>query len=137
MKTLPTLIEKAFLLKKTSLFEEINLDDLLAIADNLDAIEMRPNTDLFKEGQPAQHMYIITDGSVEILDSTMNTQQVLHQGDFFGDKALFGREGRHTCHARAQTYGHLLAITKKQLTAIIGECPSVAIRLLEAFAKSL
>jgi len=64
----------------------------------------------------------------------MNPFQELHTGSFFGYEALF-RDGKHCYHARAKTHGHLLAVTKKQLTVIIGECPSVAIRLLEAFSK--
>lgn len=129
MKTL-NLIEKAFLLKKTSLFSEINLDNLVAIAEKLDSVSLGENQYIFQENQPPLFMYILAHGEIKL--STSHTP--LKPGDSFGEVALFKNQ-KHTSYAQALTECHLLALTKKHLSAIIAECPSVAIKLLEDFAK--
>ncbi|MCH9633720.1 MAG: hypothetical protein S4CHLAM7_04530 [Chlamydiae bacterium] len=134
--TAPNLIEKAFLLKKTVLFADINLDDLLIIADKLDSIETQENQIIFKEDQTAQHMYIITEGKIELKNSTDQISSLLDGGEIFGDEALFSGR-KHSYKATAKSNGHLLALTKKHLGVIFSECPSVALHFLKLYAQKI
>jgi CRP/FNR family cyclic AMP-dependent transcriptional regulator len=134
MKTL-NLIEKAFLLKKTSLFSDINLDNLVAIAENLDSMALESQQILFKPGQTPLLMYIVAHGEIEI-SQPGTTSEIIYPGDIFGDISLFSGK-KHTNHAKALSDAHLIVLTKKDVSAVIEECPEVAMKLLESFAKKI
>lgn len=130
----PNLIEKAFLLKKTSIFSEINLDNLLLIADKVDTIPASKGQILFKPGQVPQFFYILLEGEVEV--SYQNYSETLGPGDLFGDVSLF-KKIPYDYQAESKAQSTLIAITKKQISSILAECPSVAIQLLEQFAEKI
>lgn len=134
--SLPNQIEKAFLLKKTFLFADLNLEHLLAIANKIDVQILDKNEYIFKNKQSALHIYIIAKGNIQLLDENNQILIELSEGDLFGDEALFNDQ-IHQYQAKCITKCHLLTLTKKHLTAIISECPTVAINLLEAFAKQI
>lgn len=133
---LPNQIEKAFLLKKTFMFADLSLDQLFAIAAKLDVQVLDQNEYIFKNNQSALHIFIISKGTIELMNPNGDVLTRLSEGDLFGDEALFN-DRIHLYQAKAATKCHLLTLTKKHLTAIISECPSVAINLLEAFARQI
>lgn len=133
---LPNQVEKAFLLKKTFLFSGLSLDHLFAIAHKMDIVTLEENEFIFKNNQSALHIYIIAKGKIELVDENNDTLIELGEGDLFGDEALFNDQ-IHQYQAKGLTSCQLLTLTKKHLTAIISECPSVAINLLEAFARKI
>ena len=133
---LPNQIEKAFLLKKTFLFADLNLEHLFAIANKIEIQVLNRGDYVFKDNQNALHMYIIEKGQIQLIDKDSNLLIELGEGDLFGDEALFNDQ-LHQYQARCSSNCHLLTLTKKHITAIISECPSVAINLLEAFASQI
>ena len=130
------LIEKAFLLKKTFLFADLELESLLSIAGNLESSNVKASQYMFKTNQSAFQLYIIESGTMVLLDSDDEPLIELNSGDLFGDEALF-KDQVHQYHAQAKVDSRLLSLTKKHLTTIIAECPSVAINLIEAFARQV
>jgi hypothetical protein len=64
------LIDKAFLLKKTSLFGALDLDLLLSIADKMECVYFRPADTIFQLDQDAYRMYLIVSGQVLIADKS-------------------------------------------------------------------
>lgn len=133
---LPNQIEKAFLLKKTFLFADLNLEHLFAIAGKIEVQVLDKGDYIFKNNQAALHIYIIEKGQVQLVNQDNDTLIELSEGDLFGDEALFNDQLYHY-KAKCLSKCHLLTLTKKHLTAIISECPSVAINLLEAFASQI
>lgn len=133
---LPNQIEKAFLLKKTFLFADLNLEHLVAIANKIEIQVLNRGEHVFKDNQNALHIYIIERGQIQLIDKDNQLLIELGEGDLFGDEALFNDQ-LHQYQARCSSDCHLLTLTKKHITAIISECPSVAINLLEAFARQI
>ncbi len=129
------LIDKAFLLKKTSLFGSLDLDLLLTIADRLELITHRKGEKVFQLDQDAHRMYLIVEGEVSIQNKEGESLAVLTPGEFFGDEALF-QERPRAYDAICSTPLTLLALTRSHLLSIIAECPSVAIALLEAYTRT-
>ncbi len=128
------LIEKSFLLKKTFLFADLNIEELLAIADKSETFTLDKGDYIFYNDQTPLHIYIIAEGTIQLLTPSLEPLTTLSPGGLFGDEALFG-DTTHRYRAKTLEKCQLLALTKKHLTTIISECPSVAIHLLEAFAK--
>ncbi|GAB4237106.1 MAG: cyclic nucleotide-binding domain-containing protein [Chlamydiales bacterium] len=131
-----TLIDKAFLLKRTSLFNTIDLDLLLAFADKLISINLKKGEIIFPLGQEAHRMFFVGQGSVEILDSAGNILETLQSPDFFGEESLFTDLPR-TYAAKAQTDVQLLSLTQAHLNMILSEVPAVVLRLISIYAALL
>ncbi len=130
------LIDKAFLLKKTTLFGSLDLDLLLSIADKMEALNYKPTDKVFQLDQDATRMYVIISGQIAIEDKGGIQLAELLPGDFFGDEALFN-EKRRSYIALCNTKVELLALSRSHLLSILQECPSVAIALLESYSAPL
>ena len=130
------LIDKAFFLKKSSLFGALDLDLLLSIADKMESMYYRPLDIIFQPGQNAHRMYLIIAGYVTIEGKNGAQLAELAPGDFFGDEAMFNEKKRDYI-ACCKTKAELLALSRAHLLSIIHECPSVAISLLEAYTSML
>lgn len=128
-----SLIEKTFFLKKVPLFEDLDLDLLLAIADKMQQDIFDPNEEVFQKGQTANRMYLIVRGSVEIENEKRFSKQ-LKDKDFFGDEGLFNEQKR-TYKAICKTETLFLTLSRSNLMFIIAECPSVAVSLLRTYAQ--
>ena len=118
------LIEKAFLLKKTPLFAHLDLDVLFAAADKLAVLSCQENEVIFEKGDEATRMYFVASGKVQAAGALLQPPQ------FFGDEALFNERPRNYS-AKALSKATLLTLSKTNLLAIISECSSVAIGLLQ------
>lgn len=129
-----TLIDKAFLLKRTPLFRMLDLDLLLIISDKLGLVQMDANEYVFAKGEPASRMYFIASGVIDILDENRERLSSLHSPDFFGDEALLSDKMRGY-FALSKTDSTLLTLSKTNLLTIISECPQVAIGLLQMYTS--
>lgn len=130
-----TLIDKAFILKSSPLFAQLDLDLLLPIADKLSIIDCDKDDQIFTIGDDAHRMYFTVKGSVFIRDQQHNTLATLGPNDFFGDEALFS-ENQRAYEAVCASDSVLLALSRTNLFTIISECPTVAIGLLNAYAST-
>lgn len=129
-----TLIEKAFLLKSTPLFEMLDLDLLLIVSDKLGTLEVDPGDPLFVKGEPASRMYFIAEGSIEISDEKRGILATLKSPDFFGDEALLSDKPRGY-NAKSKEMATLLTLSKTNLLTVLSECPQVAIGLLQSYTS--
>lgn len=84
-----TLIDKAFLLKRTSLFSMLDLDALLIISDKLGAATYEAQDYIFTAKEPPISLYFILKGTIIIKDENDRMITELNTPDFFGDEALF------------------------------------------------
>jgi CRP/FNR family transcriptional regulator, cyclic AMP receptor protein len=131
-----TLIDKVFLLKKTRLFGNLDLDLLLTIADKMGMVSFKAGSKIFHLNQEANRMYLIVEGSITIQDSQHHSIGHLSKFDFFGDEAIFNEKPR-AYEAISHTDTLLLTLSRSHLLTIITECPSVAIGLLEVYAANI
>ena len=124
------LIDKAFLLKKTELFEALDLDLLLTLADKMELRHFSDEDQIFRKGQEANQMYVVVSGEVEV--DRDEHPELLREGDFFGDEAVLNEKPRrYTAVCREKTC--LLSMSRNHLLNIINQCPSVAIALLKKY----
>lgn len=129
-----SLIEKAFFLKRTILFNDLDLDLLIAIADKMHQDLYEKNEKVFELNQIANKMYFIAKGSVNVIDENNNAIKTLYKNDFFGDESLFNEKPRgYSVYCSEDSL--LISFNKTNFHTIISECPSVAISLLNSYAK--
>lgn len=131
-----SLIEKAFFLKKIPLFNELELELLLAIAEKLHEDDYDADEKIFSSGQVANRIYFIVKGAVQIFDEKSKLLYELTTDQYFGDESLFNDRAR-AYSAICKTDTLLLSLSRSHLLSIISECPSVAISLLQVYSGQL
>lgn len=131
-----TLIDKAFLLKRTAPFSTLDLDLLLTIADKLGLVVFDPGDYIFVVEEEANRMYFIVKGQVQIKDVNQQILYTLGTGDFFGEESLFNNKPR-SYGAFTPMETHVLTLSRTNLYTIISECPSVAIGFLQVYTSVL
>lgn len=131
-----TLIDKAFLLKRTLPFSSLDLDLLVSIADKLLHVQFDEGEFIFDQGEQANRMYFIIKGQIALYGLHDNETYILHGGDYFGEEALFSHQSRGY-QAKALCNSELLTLSRTNLFSIISECPSVAVGFLHSFSSIL
>lgn len=131
-----TLIDKAFLLKRTAPFSALDLDLLLTIADKLRFVIFDPGDHIFVIEEEANRMYFIVKGQVQLQGAEKQLLYTLVTGDFFGEESLFNNKPRgYAAFAPIETY--VLTLSRTNLYTIISECPSVALGFLQVYTSVL
>lgn len=129
-----TLIDKAFLLKRTPVFGMLDFDLLLVVSDKLETLNFQSADQIFAVGEPASRMYFIVKGAVDILDEYNKPIVTLRTPEFFGDEAVLSDKTRGYS-ATSKTDSLILTLSKTNLLTIISECPQVAVGLLQAYTS--
>ena len=129
-----TLIDKAFLLKRTPIFNALDLDLLLTIADKLGAVIFEAGDYIFVANEEANRMYFVIRGQVEIHSMQNQVIDRLGEGDFFGEESLFNNKPRaYAAFTPIET--SVLTLSRTNLYTIISECPSVAVGFLRVYTS--
>lgn len=111
------------------------------VGDGLDrfARDFAAGTVLFEEGQPGDHMYVITHGEVEIRRNVGETERVLAvlpAGEFFGEMAILNARPR-SATAVVRVDSRLLVIAGNTFEAMLRARPEIAMRIIKALASRL
>ncbi len=91
---------------------------------------------IIREGEVGNCMYVVQEGQVEIVregDGEEFHIAMRHQGDFFGEMAIFDREVR-SATVRAVGQAHVITVDKKNFLRRVHADPSLAFRLVETMS---
>ena len=92
---------------------------------------------VFKQNAPAEGMYVILDGSVEIKDPDSGTIFAsLNAGDFFGELALLDEEPR-SASAHATQPARLIGFFRTDLLTLIQRSPELGNKILLNLSRVL
>jgi CRP-like cAMP-binding protein len=103
------------------------------------ARDFAAGTVLFEEGQPGDHMYVVTSGQVEIRRKVGETERllaVLTPGDFFGEMAILNARPR-SATAVTRVESRLLVIEGRMFEAMLRARPEIALRIIKTLAMRL
>ena len=99
----------------------------------------RDGETIVRQGEAGDHMYVVQEGRVEVLQETegrMVRLAVLDEGDIFGEMALFERQPR-CATVRALGEVRVLTVDKKGFLRRVHEDPSLAFRMLQMMSRRI
>jgi CRP-like cAMP-binding protein len=107
-----------------SLFDDLEPEDLAAIAPWFEVQETSPGVNLTGEGAAGYSFFVLSDGtaSVTIDGDEVNT---LGPGDFFGELAILG-DGRRTATVTTTSPARLLVLFGTEFRRLQQEHPELA-----------
>lgn len=128
------------LLKKISLFENLNDDELEEVEKICKTEQIAKDTVIFKEGSQGDKCYVIIKGEVRISKMIPNIGEealaVLKPGDYFGEMALIDDFPR-SAHAIANSDLLLISLSKADLDRILIADREMGYKLLWVFTMTL
>lgn len=122
-------------LKSIRLFAELNYQQLVRIMNIARIIAFETGDVLCYQGQPAEELFVILRGIVE-LESSGSHVATLEQGSHFGEMALVETTPR-SATATAIRPGKLLIINREDFFEILRKEAPLAVKLLWAFVQEL
>ena len=133
-------IEKALFLKTVNLFEAMTPEQLKILTNITEEVTYQIGDVLFNEGDPAEHLYVIVDGEINIIKSHGTPEEVrlavLGEKTSFGEIALFGSEGR-SATAIANEDSTFLTMRKEHLHLLIQENPAISTAIVFQLANMI
>jgi CRP-like cAMP-binding protein len=100
---------------------------------------IKAGTEIFREGETGNQMYIIQEGTVRIskeFDGKLHVLAELGKGEFFGEMAIVSRMER-TATATAATDVHLLAFDRAGFQSMIEKNAKIAMNVIDKLCRRL
>ncbi|MBK7108178.1 MAG: cyclic nucleotide-binding domain-containing protein [Chitinophagales bacterium] len=117
------LLEKVLILKATNVFSQTPENILADVVSLLEEIEFEENTEIFKEGDIGDAMYIIHRGNVRITKGKV-ILAILKENDVFGELSLLDAETR-SASAFANTDCTIFKIEQQAFYELIESRPEI------------
>ena len=130
-----TIIEKVLFLQDVDIFEHTSTEDLSHIAAITEELTFSAEHTIFKEGDPADSMYLITDGQIKITRQGQ-TVMLASTKDVFGTWALFDDEPRLVT-AKTVQESHLLRIDRDDFYDLLSDHINITQGVLKMLSKRL
>jgi CRP-like cAMP-binding protein len=132
------------LLRRYPFFASLSEDQLKAIAMITEAAPLKKGEDIFKEKQPADYLYILLDGRVELYFVAEEEfyperrkefyMDSINPGEVFGFSALV-EPYVYTSTARAAQDGHFIRTDSARLRAMFDQDKNLAYQLMHHTAR--
>ena len=134
-------LEHADLLAKVKLFAGVDRVALAKLAAHLESLSVPGGTDLFRQGDSGDAVYLVARGSFGAFvssggDSAERRVNTLETGNLFGEMALLGDHPR-TATIRADTDAEVLRLERAWFLALVREEPSVALAVAASLGELL
>lgn len=119
-----SLIEKAFLLKDTPPFENLEDQELFNIADVLETVEFNQGDPVLKKNSVANYLFLVVDGDV-ISESGETSMKVL------GVKPILNGSGVSESFVAGSNGATCLRMGKGHFFTTLYECPNVMVEFMQ------
>ena len=124
-------------LENVPIFEHLTEKELSEVARLTHERTYKKDEHVFKKQAPAEGMYVILDGGVEIFDPDSETIfATLASGDFFGELALLDEEPRSAA-AIATMPARLIGFFRTDLLTLIKRYPELGNKVLLNLSRVL
>ncbi len=132
--------ERVALLEEAPLFSVLHPRDLRSLATKFQVVTYRKGEVLFREGEPAERLFLIDTGRVKLSIRSSAGQElligVLGRGQIFGELSLLDR-GPRAMDASAMEETRVFALPSDNFWTVLENRPALARRLLELMARRL
>lgn len=131
----------ASLLTRIPLFSQLPFDELNLLLNALDRVRLNSGDILFKEGEPAEHLYIVARGQLEINMASGTANElilnVINEGEYIGEMGIIMPGGKRTAGARARGDVLLLSMSRTQFQDLLHRHPELANAMVSVLSERL
>lgn len=128
------------IIQKCPLFEGLDERSTEALAVSSTKQRLGRESIIFSEGEKAASLYILADGSIDLIKSTPDGREQLvrqvNPGEMFAEAAMFSGTV-YPATAVTRSDSELIVINKSSFLATVKEHPEVALAIMGSMAKLL
>jgi CRP/FNR family transcriptional regulator, cyclic AMP receptor protein len=122
-------------LANIGMFEHLDEDDRIALANVVDDLKVPAGHTLFQAGDPGDSLFIVRLGQIELFIKDTAGQKIVlttaESGDIFGELAMLD-SGSRTATALALTDAEVLVLDRDDLILLFQRKPEAALHMLAA-----
>jgi CRP/FNR family cyclic AMP-dependent transcriptional regulator len=119
------------------MFDHLNEDDRVALANVIDELKVPAGHTLFQAGDPGDSLFIMQSGEIELFIKDTAGQKIVlttaQPGDMFGELAMLDT-GPRTATALALTDSDVLVLDRSDLVMLFQRKPEAALHMLAALS---
>jgi len=119
------------------MFDHLNEDDRIALANVIDELKVPAGHTLFQAGDPGDSLFIIQTGQIELFIKDTAGQKIVlttaESGDMFGELAMLDT-GPRTATALALADSEVLVLDRGDLILLFQRKPEAALHMLAALS---
>lgn len=127
-------------LSEIKLFELLDGDELIALAEVVDFAKISENEILFHAGEPGESLFVVKSGEVELFIKDTAGQKIVlanaEAGDFFGDLSMLDNRPR-SATAQALVDTELFILDRDDLLLLFQKKPDTALSMMAAMSGML
>lgn len=119
------------------MFDHLNEDDRVALANVIDELKVPEGHTLFQAGDPGDSLFIMKSGEIELFIKDTAGQKIVlttaQPGDMFGELAMLDT-GPRTATALALSESEVLVLDRSDLVLLFRRKPEAALHMLAALS---
>jgi CRP/FNR family transcriptional regulator, cyclic AMP receptor protein len=123
-------VQKATWLSSVPLFAGVSAESMARLAAVAGEQEFAPGAFIVRQGQVGTGLYLIVEGSVNVVRGADDVLVTLKQGDFFGELAVIDQQPR-MASVQAVESTTVLAVASWDLLALLEQDPALALNLIK------
>jgi len=131
--------ESVFL--KIPLFQDVPSAELFQMVSELPVETHEAGTYIFREGEAGENLYVVMDGSLEVLLGADSPDELLLRtcgpGEYIGEMSLILPDGKRTASVRAQTPTRTWVMSHAKFRQIIQRWPMMAYSMVRILSQRL
>ncbi len=112
------------------MFSQLPFEELNLLLNALERVRLNSGDILFKEGDLAEHLYIVARGQLEVNMASGTENElilnVINEGEYIGEMGIIMPGGRRTAGARARGDVLLLSMSRTQFQDLLHKHPEFA-----------
>ena len=133
-------VEKAIAFRKIPLFNDLRVQEIMAIAGKSFVREFAKGEVVIREGDPGDALYLIMEGEMAVIKDMGKEQEFvldrIGKDDFFGEMALLDGNPRSASNI-AESEALVLVLNGKDFVRIMEDYPSVPLKICGVLAQRI
>jgi serine phosphatase RsbU (regulator of sigma subunit) len=131
--------ESVFL--KIPLFQDVPSSELFQVVRELPVETYESGTYIFREGESGEKLYVVMDGSLEVLLGADSPDELLLRtcgpGEYIGEMSLILPDGRRTATVRSKERTRAWVMSRSKFQEIIQRWPKMAYSMVRILSQRL
>ena len=121
---------------KAVMIKDIAVEEILAACGDAETVTLKPGEILFREGDDAQAMYVVKQGTLRILSGSTILETV-RKGGLVGEMAIIEAHMPRSATVIAGTYCELVEIDVPRFLSLVANTPAFSITVLRVISRRL
>lgn len=118
------------------MIKDIAVDDILTALRDARNVALKPGEILFREGDEAQSMYIVKQGTLRVLSGSTILETV-RDGGIIGEMAIIEEHMPRSATVIAGTRCEMVEIDIPRFLSLVGSMPAFSITVLRVISRRL